>query len=162
LIEAFARIKRSGWTLLIVGSGSMLGQLRSQADAAGLAADCTFAPATGDVAPWLRAIDIFVLPSRSEALSNSLLEAMACGCCPVATRVGGNPELVRHGDNGMLFEAGDVGQLSRVLETLMVHPVLRGQLAARARCTAEQFSIGASVRRMEAIYTDLIDESSRR
>jgi glycosyltransferase involved in cell wall biosynthesis len=161
LIEAFARIRRSGLRLLIVGSGSMLGELRSQAETAGLAGDGTFVPATGKVAQWLRAIDIFVLPSRSEALSNSLLEAMACGCCPVTTRVGGNPELVRHGENGMLFEAGDVGQLCRVLETLVELPVLRGQLAARARCTAERFSIGASARRMEEIYTELIEESSR-
>ncbi len=86
----------------------MLGDLRSQAEARGLAGDCTFVPATGQVAEWLQAIDIFVLPSRSEALSNSLLEAMACGCCPVASRVGGNLELIRHGENGMLFEAGDV------------------------------------------------------
>lgn len=162
LIEAFARIRRSGLRLVIVGSGSTLGALRSQAAAAGLAADCTFAAATEKVSPWLQAIDIFVLPSRSEALSNSLLEAMACGCCPVASRVGGNPELVRHGENGMLFEGGDVGQLCRLLDTLVELPVLRGQLAARARCTAEQFSIRASVRRMEEIYSELIDKSSRR
>jgi len=157
LIEAFARIRRSGLRLLIVGSGSMLGGLRWQAEARGVAGDCTFVPATGKVAEWLRAIDIFVLPSRSEALSNSLLEAMACGCCPVTTRVGGNPELIRHGENGMLFEAGDVNQLCHVLETLVELPVLRAQLAARARCTAQKFSIAASARRMGEIYTELIE-----
>ena len=127
-----------------------------------MSADCTFVPATGEVAEWLRAIDIFVLPSRSEALSNSLLEAMACGCCPVASRVGGNPELIRHGENGMLFEAGNVEQLSNILETLVELRVLREQLAARARCTAEQFSIGASARRMEEIYTELIEGAESR
>jgi glycosyltransferase involved in cell wall biosynthesis len=104
----------------------------------------------------LRTIDIFVLPSRSEARSNALLEAMACGCCPVASRVGGNPELIRHGENGMLFEAGDVEQLSNILETLVDLRILREQLGAKARCTAEQFSMAASSRRMEAIYTELI------
>jgi glycosyltransferase involved in cell wall biosynthesis len=127
-----------------------------------LGTDCTFVPATGQVAEWLHAIDIFVLPSRSEALSNSLLEAMACGCCPVASRVGGSVELIHHGENGMLFEAGDVDQLSNVLETLVERRGLREQLAARARSTAEQFSIGASARRMEEIYAELIERAERR
>jgi glycosyltransferase involved in cell wall biosynthesis len=162
LINAFARIRRPGLRLLIVGGGSMLGRLREQAETRGLTGDCTFVPATENVAEWLRAIDIFVLPSLSEALSNSLLEAMACGCCPVASRVGGNVELIRHGENGMLFEAGDVDQLSHVLSTLLDLRVLREQLATRARCTAEKFSIAASVRRMEEIYTELIQKSSRR
>jgi L-malate glycosyltransferase len=162
LIDAFARLKRSGLRLLIVGGGSMLRELRSQAETRGLSADCIFVPATGQVAEWLRAIDIFVLPSRSEALSNSLLEAMACGCCPVASRVGGSVELIRHGENGMLFEAGDVDQLSNVLETLVERRVLREHLAARARSTAEQFSIGASARRMEEIYAGLIERAERR
>jgi glycosyltransferase involved in cell wall biosynthesis len=113
------------------------------------------------VAEWLREIDIFVLPSRSEALSNSLLEAMASGCCPVASRVGGNTELIRHDENGILFEAGDVEQLSKVLETLGELPALRDQLAARARSTAEQYSIGASARRMEEIYAEFIEASGR-
>jgi glycosyltransferase involved in cell wall biosynthesis len=122
----------------------------------GIAGDCTFVPATGNVAEWLRAIDIFVLPSRSEALSNSLLEAMACGCCPVASRVGGNLELIRHGENGMLFEAGDVEQLSDVLQTLVQLRTLREQLAARARCTAQRLSMAASARRMEEIYAEFL------
>jgi L-malate glycosyltransferase len=159
LIEAFARVRRSGLKLLIVGSGSMLCELRQQAAAIGIAGDCTFVPATGKVAEWFQAIDIFVLPSRSEALSNSLLEAMACGCCPVASRVGGSPELIRHGENGMLFEAGEVQQLSDVLQTLVELRILREQLAARARCTAQQFSIAASARRMGEIYAELIEES---
>jgi glycosyltransferase involved in cell wall biosynthesis len=156
LIEAFARIHRSGLKLSIVGSGSMLEQLRWQAEARGLAADCIFTPATARAAERLRSIDIFVLPSLSEALSNSLLEAMACGCCPVASRVGGNIELIRHGENGMLFEAGDVGQLCCVLDALIENPALRRQLAGGARSTAEDFSITQSARRMEAIYTELI------
>ena len=156
LIEAFARINRVGVKLAIVGSGSMLDQLRAQAEARGLAPDCIFTPATANAAESLRVIDIFVLPSRSEALSNSLLEAMACGCCPVASRVGGNIELIRHGENGMLFDAGNVDQLSGILNVLVEQSELRRQLAVKARSVAEQFSIAASARRMEAIYTELI------
>jgi len=161
LIEAFARIRRPGVRLLIVGSGSMAGELRLQAEASGLADDCTFVPSTGDVAPWLRAIDIFVLPSRSEALSNALLEAMASGCCPVATRVGGNTELIRHGENGMLFEPGNVDELCGILESLLENRRLRRELAVKARLVAERFSIAASARRMQEIYTELIERSRR-
>jgi hypothetical protein len=77
LMEAFRKVKsaRTGVKLVIVGSGPMLAELQAGADA-----DCHFEPAVGNVAPWLRAIDIFVLPSLSEALSNSLMEAMGCGC----------------------------------------------------------------------------------
>jgi len=162
LVDAFARIRRPGLRLLIAGGGCMLDELRARARAHGLGAACTFVPATARVTPWLRAIDIFVLPSRSEAFSNSLLEAMACGCCPVASRVGGNPELIRHGENGMLFDAGDAGQLSAVLENLAAMRVLRQQLAAAARRTAEEFSITHSARRMEEIYTELIEAAERR
>jgi len=161
LLDAFARVRRSGLKLLIVGSGSMLGELRLQAAASGITSDCTFVPATGKVSEWLQAIDIFVLPSRSEALSNSLLEAMACGCCPVASRVGGNMELIRHGENGMLFEAGNVEQLSNVLQTLVELRILREQLAARARSTAQKFSMAGSARRMGEIYAELIEASRR-
>ncbi len=162
LIEAFARVKRPGLKLSIAGNGSMLEQLRSLAAARGLAPDRIFTGATANAAECLRAIDIFVLSSRSEALSNSLLEAMACGCCPVASRVGGNFELIRHGENGMLFEAGDVDQLCHVLEQLLEHRRIRLQLAAQARSDAEHFSIGASARRMGEIYAELIEGSSRR
>jgi L-malate glycosyltransferase len=155
LIEAFARLQRSGLKLVIAGSGTMLEQLRSQAETKGLAPDYIFTGATANAAECLRAIDIFVLPSRSEALSNSLLEAMACGCCPVASRVGGNIELIRHGENGMLFEAGDVDHLCQVLEPLIEHPSLRRQLTTKARCAAERFSIDTAARRMEDIYAEL-------
>jgi L-malate glycosyltransferase len=162
LIEAFARVRRPGLRLLLVGDGPLLGQLHAQAEQLDAARDLTFVPANENVAAWLRAIDIFVLPSQSEALSNPLLEAMACGCCPVASRVGGNPELVRHGENGMLFEAGHAGELSRVLETLLELRVLREQLAARARSTAQRFSTVQSVRRLEEIYAELIESTSAR
>ena len=73
LMEAFRKVKsaRSGVKLVIVGNGPMLAELQAGGDA-----DCHFEPAVGNVAPWLRAMDIFVLPSLSEALSNSLMEAM--------------------------------------------------------------------------------------
>src|SRR5205823_11528833 len=112
-----------------------------------------FEPATPHVAEWLSAIDIFVLPSRSEALSNSLMEAMACGCCPVASNVGGNPELVRAGETGLLFRAGDPEDLASSLRTLIGQPDLRRDLAAHAESLIRaNFSTAAAARRMAEIY----------
>jgi len=164
LLDAFARIPRTraGLKLAVVGSGPALKQLESLARGLGIADDCVFAPATGQVAAWLRAIDIFVLPSRSEALSNSLMEAMACGCCAVASNVGGNPELIRHGETGLLFEPGDAAGLAAVLELLIGNSSLRQRLAgAGTRWIRDNFSIRASARRMGEIYAELIDRRAR-
>ena len=161
LLSAFERVRHlcSGLKLVVVGSGVMLERLQSQARALGIEGVCQFVPATANVADWLRAIDIFVLPSRSEALSNSLMEAMACGCCPVASNVGGSPELVRNGETGFLFKPGDVAELSALLTWLILDPSLRRRLAA----AAQKFIRGnrSSTARMEEIYTQLI-ESHRR
>ncbi len=123
----------------------------------GVQARCHFEPSTADVAAWLRAIDIFVLPSTSEALSNALMEAMACGCAVVASRVGGNPELVSDETTGLLFQAGDAEELAGRLERLIVNEDLRrGLSAAAAAHMRQRFPLEASVQRMEEIYQKLL------
>ncbi len=91
--------------------------------------ECRFVPGTRDVASQRRSMDIMMLPSRSEALANSLMEAMACGCCAVAARVGGNPELIDDGHTGLLPEAGNAGDLAEKLATLVEHSSRRRSLA---------------------------------
>lgn len=134
LLEAFARIRPefSNTKLLVLGSGPLLPALREQAAALGITSDCIFEPSTGDVAPWLRNMDIFVLPSLSEAFSNALMEAMGSGCCPVASRVGGTPELISDGERGLLFEPGDVNGLTQALQKVVADADLRSQLAGAA------------------------------
>jgi glycosyltransferase involved in cell wall biosynthesis len=118
----------------------------------------TFVPGTNRVVDWLRRMDIFVLPSRSEALSNSLMEAMACGCAVVASRVGGNVELVETGRTGLLFASGDAAQLRDALELLIRTPALRAKLGAAACCRMrEAFSLAESTRRMSAIYAGVLN-----
>ena len=161
LIKAFAGIRNLGppLKLAIVGSGPMREQLEAEARTLGISDDCVFAPATREVADWLRAIDIFVLPSLSEALSNSLMEAMACGCCVVASNVGGNPELVRPGETGLLFEPRDVAGLSAALRTLIQDQPLRRRLQeAGARTLAERFSMQASAEKMAEIFARFIEQ----
>ncbi|MGA2132447.1 MAG: glycosyltransferase family 4 protein [Bryobacteraceae bacterium] len=159
LLEAFAAVRglQPGMKLAIVGSGPCGAALQHHAQALGILPDCVFEPGTSDVANWLNAIDIFVLPSLSEALSNALMEAMACGCAVAATRVGGNPELVAHGETGMLFEPRDVAGLAGILRWLVTEPGLRCELARKAaRFIHDRFSLAAAARRMGEIYSSLL------
>lgn len=164
LLEAFAAAGDlpPGARLAVVGSGPSLRKLQDRAHELGIISACFFEPATSRVADWLRAIDIFVLPSFSEALSNSLMEAMACGCCVVASRVGGNPELVAHGETGLLFEAGDAAGLARILCALASDPQRRAALASNASALIDSsFSLAAAARRMGEIYTDVLAGSTK-
>jgi glycosyltransferase involved in cell wall biosynthesis len=142
---------------VIVGSGPCWPALEGRARALGILEECVFQPATQQVPEWLHAIDIFVLPSLSEALSNSLMEAMACGCAVAASSVGGNPELVSDGETGMLFESGDAAGLAEVLRKLAADPALRCELAHNAvRLIQNRFTLEAAARRMGEIYAALL------
>jgi glycosyltransferase involved in cell wall biosynthesis len=155
LLDAFAKVR--GAKLLIVGSGPMLGELEARARTLGLGDACRFQPAVANTAEWLRAIDIFVLPSLSEALSNSLLEAMGCGCCAIASDVGGNPELVQDRVTGLLFAPGDAESLASKLRIVLDDPALRNRLATAAENRARrEFARSVAARRMGEIYREFI------
>lgn len=159
LQEAFARIggRDRNMKLLIVGSGPELPRLEANAARLGIAGASVFIPAAADVAGWMRAIDIFALPSYSEAFSNSLLEAMACGCAVVGSRVGGTPELTGDDERGLLFPSGDAAGLAARLSQLAESPLLRRELAARAaRFAREKLSIEIAARRTGEIYEKLL------
>lgn len=159
LIRAFATVHHAGVKLVIVGSGPEEARLRSLCSELGVEEACQFEPATIDVTEWLSRIDIFVLPSRSEALSNALMEAMACGCCPVASRVGGNPELIEHGENGLLFQADDSAELAgRLMELLADTPGRRRMAAAALNKMSTEFTSENSIRAMQGIYESVLSE----
>ena len=158
LQEGFARaVRPAGTKLAIVGSGAELPTLRQNADRLGITADSLFVPATTEAPRWMRAMDIFVLPSYSEAFSNSLLEAMACGCAAIGSRVGGTPELIADGERGLLFEPGNAAELAHKLSLLMREQDLRRDLGARAAQFARQnLTIEIAARRTAAIYEKLL------
>lgn len=157
LQEAFARAARpAGSKLAIVGSGVELAALEQNAARLGITGDSVFVPATREVAMWMRAIDIFVLPSYSEAFSNSLLEAMACGCAVIGSRVGGTPELIGEEERGLLFHSGDAGELARKISMLIEARELRLNLAAKAVSFARGLTIEVAARRTAAIYEKLL------
>lgn len=164
LIRAFAlaRARRPDVKLVFVGSGPVLAELERLRGELALGDSCVFAPSTAQVADWLRAIDIFVLPSRSEALSNSLMEAMACGCSVVASRIGGNPELIADGECGLLFEAGDVEGLARQLTRLLTDDIGRRRMAeAASRLIPSKFSVATAASRMAEIYNECLADKSK-
>jgi glycosyltransferase involved in cell wall biosynthesis len=144
----------------MVGSGSMLADLEKRAAERGILDACIFQPATSRVVDWLRHIDVFVLPSLSEAFSNSLMEAMACGCCAIASSVGGNPELVEDGKRGLLFAPGDTAGLERALQEVILDANLRRRLADAGRdFVRANFSRETAARRMGEIYSALLKET---
>jgi glycosyltransferase involved in cell wall biosynthesis len=155
LQEAFARIRHldSRMKLLIVGSGPELPKLQANSARLNLGNTCVFLPTTPHVAKFLRAIDIFVLCSSSEAFSNALLEAMACGCCAVGSRVGGTPELLGEDERGLLFRVADPGDLAEKLVRLISDRTLRDQLSSRAAHFAKtRLSIETAALRTAEIY----------
>jgi glycosyltransferase involved in cell wall biosynthesis len=143
--------------VLLVGSGPELAKLEEFVAASSrLSGRVVFAGAVSDVAPLLNAVDIFVLPSLSEGMSNTLLEAMASSLPVVATRVGGNSELVEEDRSGWLFEPGDVMALTAILERIARDSDLRGQLGQAARHRAVQnFSLEGMIKSYRDLYVEL-------
>jgi glycosyltransferase involved in cell wall biosynthesis len=85
------------------------------------------------------------------------MEAMGCACCPVASRVGGNPELVTDGETGLLFPAGDAAALAERLALLLDQPDYRRRLADRAaRRMREHFTRRQAARTMGGIYQEFL------
>jgi len=155
LLEAFARVRGRvpGMRLLIVGSGPEEDRLRALAQRLSLTEVCRFLPSTPDVGSRLRSIDIFVHPSLSEALPNAVMEAMASGCAVIASRVGGCPELIEHGVDGLLVTPGRLDDLIAALGALIGDPGSRAKLAAAGTARiGREFSLQASARRLEQIY----------
>jgi L-malate glycosyltransferase len=156
LIRAFAALNHPNAALIIVGGGPEEAKLRKLCAEVGVR-DCHFEPATQEVARWLSAIDVFVLPSRSEALSNALMEAMACACCCVATRVGGNPELIEEESTGLLFPVNAVEELAGKLRGLLGDELRRRRLAAAASARiATSFTFAHAAHSMQEIYESVL------
>ena len=152
LVRAFAGFRGQApeARLLLVGGGPLQGELEGLAAELNLGDSCRFVPQSGAMAEWYRRFDVFVRPSHSEALSNALMEAMACGCACVASAVGGNPELVRSGETGLLFRAGDAGELAERLRQLYGRSTEeRGAMGKRSGTWVRQgFGLGGGRERM--------------
>lgn len=159
LIDAFAQVHKADPRahLLIVGSGPLRQLLQQRIEEYKIKDACTLVEASATPAEWMRAMDVFVLPSRSEAFSNSLLEAMACGCCPVATRVGGSSEMIAHGERGYLVEPCNLQQLVEALHDLTFFPARRESMGKAASLFVRQhLTIDIAASRLAFVYKTLL------
>src|SRR5581483_6749109 len=137
----------------VVGNGPELPALLARAEARFVRHAFNFLGHCNDVAARLAEGDIFVLPSRSEAFPNAVLEARAAGQPIVASRVGGICELIDDGRTGLLTPAGDAGALADRIVGLLSDPPLAARLGQAAREEAlARYSFDRMVDAFERIY----------
>jgi len=157
LLKAVARLALSDIDIrvLLVGSGLDREKLQNLA-ARILPGRVCFTGDSSRVPEMLNAMDVFVLPSLGEGMSNTLLEAMACGLPALATNVGGNAEIIENNRNGCLFIPRDVGWLAEKLELLAHAPDLIHQLGTAARDhIIKKFSLKRMLETYRSFYLDL-------
>ncbi|MBK6675712.1 MAG: TIGR03088 family PEP-CTERM/XrtA system glycosyltransferase [Rhodocyclaceae bacterium] len=143
--------------LVMVGEGPLRAQAQEMLDAAGVA-DLAWLPGERhDVPDILRGLDCFVLPSLAEGISNTILEAMASGLPVIATRVGGNPELVLEGETGRLVPVGDVEALASALIDDAHAPEADRAAGLAGRWQVERrFSMDSMVAAYRGLYDELL------
>jgi sugar transferase (PEP-CTERM/EpsH1 system associated) len=163
LVRAFARLVaerpalRSCLRLAIIGDGPLLPMLRELTHSYGVADITWFPGALDNIHEVLHLFDVFVLPSLNEGISNTLLEALASGLPVIATRVGGNVEIVDERCNGRLFTAGDAAMLAGLLGEYIDDARLRNGHARAARQAATaRFSLDVMVGQYRAVYESLL------
>jgi len=164
LVDAFARACRDAgpastrWRLVVAGDGPDRAALESRVASSGFAERVWMTGTRDDVPALMAGFDLFVLPSLAEGISNTILEAMACALPVVATRVGGNAELIEPGRTGALVPSDDADAMAAVLREYAVDPrrVAAEGAAGRQRVVAH-FSIDAMVAKYAELYDTLLD-----
>lgn len=141
------------FTLEVAGDGPLRRELEDRSRTLGISGSVRFLGEVRDVAALLERARLFVLSSRTEGISLTLLEAMARGLPVAATAVGGNPEVVAAGETGLLVPAGNPPALAEALTTLWTDSAVRRRFGAAGRRRVERhFDIREVVSRYEALY----------
>jgi glycosyltransferase involved in cell wall biosynthesis len=139
LVRALRVLPHGAFEAVIVGEGSDRRLLEREIRALGIEESVRLVGERSDVLRLLAGGDVFVLSSSSEGLPMSVLEAMAAGLPVVASRVGGVPELLDDGEEGLLVRPGEVGELAAALAHLIAEPATRRRLGDAARARAEAY-----------------------
>ena len=141
--------------LVIIGTGEAEAALKQQAGNGVM-----FIGQVGDVAPYLKAADLFVLPSATEGLSNAMLEAMATGLPTIATRVGGAPDVIDHATSGWLVPPDDQPSLQEALLMLLGNAALRSDLGQRGHeKILRDYALNFTADGLRALYDQLTHKS---
>jgi glycosyltransferase involved in cell wall biosynthesis len=142
---------------------NLLSKLNGLASSLGIKENMRFLGLTNNVAEVVRHCQVYCLLSRSEGMSNALIEAMAAGLPPVVTSVGGNPEVVEHGRSGFLVDSEDHEGAARAILDLLGNPELRIEMGRRAQSVVEQrFSSEHMITTMLNNYQTLLSRPNRR
>lgn len=159
LAEAFIEALRArpalgdSLRLVMIGDGPLRAECQQRLDRAGVGHLAWLPGERSDIPDVMRGLDLFVLPSLAEGISNTILEAMASGLPVVATRVGGNADLVRDGESGQVVPAGDVPALAAALTDWSADASRRRQAGVVGRRIVEQrFTLQAMVAAYHAVY----------
>jgi glycosyltransferase involved in cell wall biosynthesis len=149
-----APVARERMRLVLTGDGPLRPDVERVIDDAGVRPLVWFAGERSDIPEILRQLDCFVLPSLGEGISNTILEAMACGVPVIATRVGGNGELVSEGYTGTLVEPADGAALARGILAYFHDPALGRRHGAGGRQrVVGSFSLQGMVDRYHELYS---------
>jgi glycosyltransferase involved in cell wall biosynthesis len=146
----------------VAGDGEQRAELEKLHAELGLGDRFVLHGSVADVAGFLRRVDVAVLPSHSEGMSNALLEYMAAGRAVVATDVGANAAVLRHKKDGLIVPPGDPAAVAAAVGELLANPLRAAGYGASARARAEaEYSRDAMRRRFEAFYRDLAGREGR-
>ncbi|HEX4943825.1 MAG TPA: glycosyltransferase family 4 protein [Usitatibacteraceae bacterium] len=155
LFEAFAELADRSARLVVVGDGPQREALEALAKEFAIADRVRFAGDQADVVPWMRALDLFCLPSyANEGVPQALMQAMACGLPVITTPVGSITEIVQDGDTGKLVAPESAADLYWGIDRLLADAALRERLGANARKAAlQRFGEDRMVERMLDVFT---------
>jgi len=160
-VDVLARLTPRDALLVLVGDGPDLPQVREEAERLGVGRRLRFLGEVPDAETATAACDVALFPSSSESFGLAALEAMACGLPVVASRVGGLPEVVVHGETGFLEAVGDTAAMAADVQRLLDDPALRrAQGAAAVRRAGECFSLERCVTLHERLYESLLHQPS--
>lgn len=153
VVRVFSRIRKAiPATLLMIGDGPERGDAEREARELGVEGDVRFVGRLDTVADLLQATDLFLLPSQTESFGLAALEAMACGAPVVASRIGGLPEVITDGVDGILEPPGSVEAMARRAVDLLRDPVRYEAMATAAARRADAFAAARVVPMYEDVY----------
>lgn len=153
VVRIFARLRKAmPATLMMVGDGPDRNDAEQEARDLGVSEDVHFLGRLDSVAPLLAAADLFVLPSQTESFGLAALEAMACGTPVLAARVGGIPEVITDGVEGVLEPVGSVEAMARRAIDLLKDSARHRTMSEAALARAQAFSTDSVVPQYEAYY----------
>jgi len=142
--------------LVYVGKGDLEKELREEAFRMGVSERVSFLGWRDDVAEIMQLLDVFVLPSLNEGMGRVLVEAMAAGKPIVASNVGGIPDLIIQGENGLLVPAGDAEALAGGIEFFITNPEKRREMGERGRKMAVRYGSDSMVQKIDQLYRELL------